>query len=413
MAIAAQRFKFLDQETNLPTQDLLLLKDNQVYNKAISKIDSTISDIKDSKGPLMQLNSSLDALNKALTEGVVSVKAQLQSALNDVLDYISGIEMPPMIKSALDSLKNLDLDGVKDFFKDALRVGSTFLCNNLDFLKSFMLGYSLGKNILSGLVTALLLSWLDRYCKAFSAEDIEAVGKLKKLEKMFPPKGTTLTPGNVYSSFTKIYADYAKATAGLQQVTAMTPAQALSEIQSGNSKAVLENLRAAEITTTEKKSLIEDLDNLLGVTPETSSEYSNLLHARGELQKLPLISEERRDRSISYSNLSDQLGSMSKNLTEVDLSQVDRFNYTETQNSLFNKIKTYQSEVKNNQDLMSRGFNSGSFDDLEFGSLLPELDAQEMALITSLTYEPTAHRVHDIHPTTSVFLGEEYRHGVA
>lgn len=413
MAIAAQRFKFLDKETSVPTKDLLTVTDNQVYNNATKSLDSAIAGIKDSNGMLSKMNKSIDELHASLLSEAGSIGDDLKSALNDAIDNLSGLEMPDIVKDIFASLKEMDLDGVKDFFKDMLHVGSTFLCNNLDFLKMFMLGYALSKNVLAGLVTALLLSWLDRYCKGFSAQEMAKTSGLGKLEKMFPPKGSTITPISAFQSFTNTYSDYLKASEAIQTPAAPTSAQFLADASAGNAKALVASLRQSEVSSDYKKGLQADLDAALLATPVSDPAYNNLLQARGELANMPLISAERRDQAITYARLSDQLGSLSKNLTSVDLSEVNRYDYDALQNGLHDKIVSYQTSVKNNPDLMSRNLRSGSFSDVDFSTVLPTLTPEETSYIAGLNHVSTAHRVHDIHPTTEVFFTDDYRHVTA
>jgi hypothetical protein len=208
MSIAAQRFKFLDRETNIPTQDFTKLNSNAVYTTVSDKVDSAIGSIKESDGMLKKVSSSLVDLQKTLMNASKEVLNVLKDALNLALDTIGKLPMPGIVKDIFSSLKKLDLGGVKDFVKDLLHVGSTFLCNNLDFLKMFMLGYALNKNIMSGLLVGLMLSWLDRYCKGFTKEEMKKSSPLSSIEKMVNPKGTVMTASNAFGNFTKGYSSY-------------------------------------------------------------------------------------------------------------------------------------------------------------------------------------------------------------
>lgn len=189
MAIAAQRFQFLDRETNVPTIDFTELSDNQVYNLNVPELESSLNIGEKTEVLVAKLGESLTELKEMVESGVNAAAEGLQKALNEVMSALESLDLPGIVKDIFASLKALDLSGVRDFFRDILKIGQSFLCNNLDFLKLFMLGFSLNKNILSGLVIALLLSWLDRFCKGFSKEDVDNSSPTERLEMLAKPKG--------------------------------------------------------------------------------------------------------------------------------------------------------------------------------------------------------------------------------
>ena len=204
MSISSQRFRFLDEETNVGTSDFLSLSDNSVYTAAVDSADSVVSSIRDGESVLGTMADSISDLMDKVSNASNSIMQKIKNALDAAIDKIMNMKLPGFITKILDSLKSLDLGGVKSFFKDLLRVGSAFLCNNLDFLKSFMLGYSLTENILSGLLIGLLLSWLDRYCKGFTRDEVFAASNKGKLGMMFGSDGITLTPDTVFGKFSNI-----------------------------------------------------------------------------------------------------------------------------------------------------------------------------------------------------------------
>lgn len=404
MAIAAQRFKFLDQETNLPTIDFTKLTDNAVYSSVTDSVDSAIASIKDSDGMLSQVSSSLKDLQSTLMNASKDVLSTLKEALNSALDAIGNLEMPDVVKDIFSSLKSLDLGGVKDFVKDLLHVGSTFLCNNLDFLKMFMLGYALNKNIMSGLLIGLLLTWLDRYCKGFTANEMKQASPLNKMEKMMNPKGVIMNASNSFDKFTQGYASFMKKSAVKQITNAISKSDFLANIRGGGIKDSLANLRDAEISSTDKKDYLSTIESALpSVTPGTA-EYNNLLQARGDLINLPLISSDRRDTNFQYSNLSDKLGTMAKNVQSVDLSEINTYGLSDIDKGLFAKIQEFKDKTAKDNDLMTRSNDSGAFSDYDFGSVMPALDTEQTERLAGLDYESTDHRVHDLHPTAEVFL---------
>ena len=404
MAIAAQRFKFLDQETNLPTIDFTKLTDNAIYSSVTDSVDSAIASIKDSDGMLSQVSSSLKDLQATLMNASKDVLSTLKEALNSALDAIGNLEMPDVVKDIFNSLKSLDLGGVKDFVKDLLHVGSTFLCNNLDFLKMFMLGYALNKNIVSGLLIGLLLTWLDRYCKGFTAQEMKKSSPLSSMEKMMNPKGVLMNASNSFDKFTQGYASFMKKNATKTVVSALTKSNFLSKIRSGDIKSSMANLRGAEISSTDKKDYLSTIETALpSVTPGTA-EYNNLLQARGDLMNLPLISSDRRDTNIQYSNLSDKLGTMAKNIQSVDLASINTYGLSDIDKGLFVKVQEFKDRTASDPDLLTRTNDSGAFSDYDFSTVMPSLDDDQTSRLADLKYDSTDHRVHDLHPTTEVFL---------
>lgn len=404
MAIAAQRFKFLDKETNLPTIDFTKLADNAVYSSVNDVVDSAIGSIKEADGLLSKVSSSLKDLQETLMNASKEVLGMLKDALNSALDAIGNLELPKMVKDIFSSLKSLDLGGVKDFVKDLLHVGSVFLCNNLDFLKMFMLGFAINKNIISGLLIGLMLNWLDRYCKGFTPEEMKKSGPLQSIEKMMGPKGVVMEGANAFNNFTKGYGSFIKLNTPSVSIPALDKTGFLSKITAGDIKGSLSNLRNAEISSTDKKSYLAGIDAQLGIAAKGSSEYKNLLEARGGLATLPLISTDRRDKSIQFSNLSDKLGSMAKNIQAVDLDTVNTYALTDIDKGLMEKVKEFKEKSATDPNLLTRSTDSGSFADFDFQSIMPEVSEEQKAHLASMKYESTDHRTHDLHPTTEVFL---------
>lgn len=403
MAIAAQRFKFLDNETNLPTADFSGLTDNAVYNNLSSIIESGIASAQNSNGIIDKVNDSISELNNIITSASTEVMNKIKDALNSAMDAISKMELPSIVKDIFNSLKNLDLGGVKDFLKDLLHVGSAFLCNNLDFLKAFMLGYALNKNIISGLLIALLLSWLDRYCKGFTKEEMKISNPLSNLEKVIPPQIGQITSGNIFKTFTENYSSYLKANTPIEVSTPLSQSAFLTNVLSGDIKSSLDNLRNSEISSTDKKGYLDFMTISLNNYQPSTTEYKNILQASGELKNLPLINIERRNRSINYSNLSDKLGNFVKGIQKTELKDINSFNLSALEKGLFDKIKDFKN-LSNNTDTLTRSNNSGSFKNYDFSKVMPAISPEETTYLNNLQYEDTSHRTHDIHPTSEIFM---------
>lgn len=400
MAISAQRFNYLDRETNIGVKDFTKLIDNSIYS-GFDELQSTAIETLQSNELINKVQNSLSDLSDMLTDNAVA--DSLKEAMDSAMAAISNMELPDTVKNIFESLKKLDLQGVKDFLSDALKVGSRFLCNNLDFLKLFMLGYSLNKNILSGLLIALLLSWLDRFCKGFTPEETAKADLLGKLGQVIPNPGTIVTADSAFSQFTNFYSDYLKSTADLVLVDQISQQDAVSGILNGDIASVVNNARSSEMSHADRNSLIGLLQsNLTSYSPQ-SQEYKNILKATGDLKNIPLVTIERRDNNLRYENLSDKFGSYIKNLTKVDLNNSSNMVLTDMQKELYTKMESLKHTAANNQSIQSTpndGFSSFNFEDI-----IPSVTDSEKTALLANTENTNSHRVLDLHPTSSVFLG--------
>lgn len=399
MAISAVRFNFLDRETNIGVKDFTQLVDNSVYTGFVDSISTTLEEIQDS-GIIETMQQSLDDLTNMLQNNEIT--NMLKEAMDSAMETISNMELPQTARDIFDSLKKLDSQGVKDFLGDILKIGARFLCNNLDFLKLFKLGYAINKNILSGLLIALLLSWLDRFCKEFTAQETAMASPLDKLRQIIPNKGTVVTSSSAFAQFSGYYSDFIKATAPLELQTQMPLTDAVNNIKNGNISSVIANARNSEMSFADRNSLINRLKTELSSIAPGSTQYNNILKGIGDLKSIPLISEKRRDNNLRYENLSDKFGSYIKNLTKVDLQPVNLVNLTDIQKSLYNKMVDLKTIAVSNSLLQSTP--NDSFSDFDLGSILPPLDQSEKNQLLSSDIITDSHRVLDLHPTSTVFL---------
>lgn len=399
MAISAQRFNFLDKETNVGVKDFTKLVDNSVYTGFTDLTSTALEEIQDS-GIMDTMQSSLDDLTDMLANN--DIVDTLKDAMDSAMDAISNMELPDTIKDIFDSLKKLDFQGVKDFFKDMLKVGAKFLCNNLDFLKLFMLGYALNGNILGGLMIALLLSWLDRFCKGFSAEETAAANPLGKVNQCFPDAGTKVTSDSAFGQFSGYYSDFIKASEPLGLTVQMPQSNAISSVLSGDISSVLGNARSSEMSYADRNSLVGSLQSQLGSFSPSSSEYRNILQASGDLKNLPLISTERRDNNLRYENLSDKFGSYIKNLGNVNIQPMNLMSLNDIEKGLYSKMSDLKLASANNSMLQSTP--NGSFSDFGFDSILPAVTNEERLALLATPGNTDSHRTRDLHPTTAVFL---------
>lgn len=404
MAISAQRFKYLDKENNIPTLEFNKLSDNYVYNDIDEISDSMLEGLKKSKEIVDQLNTTMFELAETISSASEEVMFEIKKTVDDVIDSISEFELPPIAKDALDFLKKTDLGGLKNFLKEVLEVGKFVLCNNLDFLKLFMLGVSINKNILTGLLFSLLFSWLDRLCREYSKEEMDSLNPLSSLEKIIPPSGATITVGNVLDKFSKNLSDHLKLKVPIALETPILTTTFLSDVKLGKIESSINNLRNSEISYNIKERYLRSINDDLNNYSPSSTEYKNLLKAKGDLINTPMIHTNRRDKNIKYSNLSDQLGDLAKKVVKINIDAVSINILDETTKNLHNKLVEFKNNVKNSHDLLSRSSESGAYSDFDFDRVLPNLGDKEKNYLLSLENDSTAHRVHDLHPTTGVFI---------
>lgn len=404
MAIAAQRFNFLDKETNVPILDFTKLSDNFVYNTVDQLTKTTLESNKDLEANLETLQKGMSELNSMVENSFNEIGDTLKETLNSAIDTISNMELPDVAKDIFNSLKELDTSGLKSFLKELLNIGSVFLCNNLDFLKLFMLGFSINGNILSGLLIALLLSWLDRYCKEFTKEEIAKSNNRNKIDMMFPPKGVNVTSDNVFTLFTNYYGDYLKANQPYSLSNALNPNDFIANIINGDIDSSILNLKNSEINSTEKNLYLNTIDSNLSNYTVGSQEYNNLLNARGKLLNTAFINNTRRENSIKYEYLSDKFGSFVKNLVNVDIKPLNLINATTIEKNLFNKLIQLKSSASENNNLLIRNNTTGSYKDFDFNSILPSISQEETDYILDNNKETDSHRLYDLHPTSTILL---------
>lgn len=411
MAIAAKRFNFLDRETNISIKDFTELNDNAVYNVVDSIIDTALSNIQKNDALLNALQANINELPNILEKNINKLSSMLENneltntlknELDSAIESISKMDLPDTVKDIFDSLKKLDTQGVKDFFKDVLRIGAKILCNNLDFLKLFTIGFSINKNILSGLIIALLLNWLDRFCKEFTQEEMKKSNNVDKLNMMFPYKGVKVDSNNAFELYTNYLSDYLKYKEPLQSSTALDSNTFLNRILNGDIDSVINNLRNAEISHDEKNAYLNLLNNSLSSFAPNSTEYKNILTAKARLLNTPLISVTRREKNIRYENLASKLGSYIKNLGKADIPNDSFLNLSDVEKSLYDKMISLKNLSANSATLQSTP--NDSFDDFDFNSVLPSLTQEEKDYLMNKNVQTDSHRLYDLHPTATVFL---------
>ena len=177
MAISAQRFNFLDQETNVPVANFTKIADNFVYsalNATGSNASSLLNQLNISNINTSSITNLLGNLSNTLSSGIISgtefvgssVKSLLNSfqsegsensIVNDILSSLSPIATS-VINSQLTSLLTRNLT-------NQFAVFGTSPCKSQGFNLN---QYGLYNLNLDSLLMQLLNGFLNRYCPVYS-----------------------------------------------------------------------------------------------------------------------------------------------------------------------------------------------------------------------------------------------------
>lgn len=403
MAIAAQRFKFLDKETNLPVKDFTSLADNQIYNQLDQLVEKTLKDLKLDSSEIASLQGALSDIMNAISSGLNNLDDMLQEAVDSLLSAIGNLELPDFAKNALSMLGDLDLDGLKGFLKNAFSLGASFYCNNRNFLKNFLLGFSLNRNILSGLLLGLLLSSLDDFCLRYSKRELKSQSPLRRLETVLKPKGIAVSNDNYLNNFMNLFSDYQKFKAPLNLPVAPTLTDFRSSLFTSDPKLLLTTIREAEVDSATKDSYLQVIEEELNNYSPGSSEYNKLLSLRGNLIKLPTISTQRKEKNNEFEYLSANFGSFLNNLSKATITSATFISDT-VQKSITDKLLNLKDSLASNQNLVNREHNHDSYLDFNFDSVLPQFNEDELNYINSKAKSSNSHKVHNLSPTTMAFF---------
>lgn len=408
MSISATRHKFLDLETSLGTLDLREIVNSDVYTGEVDKLSESISSAFDTGSDLLdKFSDKLNNLESTITEITAGAAKMVSKAIDSVLDTLNSIEMPGFVKDAMAMLKGLNLDGVKSFLKTVTRIGSAFLCNNLDLLKNFMLGYSLSRNILAGLMLGLLLSWADQFCKGYSQAETFATDNRGLSNMLVKYAGVSVSPTNIVSKFGSALSGYFGDKAGPVLQTAMSVSSFTDAVVSGQPLGpLLVNLTESELTVNQRTGFLSDLSSTLGNFAAGSKEQLSLLSARAGITEMLPISQARRTHVASNSGSVDALGSLSKNLLEIDLDKINVYSLSESEKETYGHLVSYKSALMTDTDIKSRDHTQGSFQGYDFESKLPIFTPGQVTGFTGLPKLDESHRYNGIHPTTEVFIDD-------
>ena len=203
MAIPAQRFKILDEDTNLPSSDFKNLSTNsETLNikrvTDLNNIDKTI-------------NSTLKNLLKGIFD-FGNMGDAIDSITENVLNQLTSNGNVAILNKLIETI---GLDNVKDLLKSAISQNENFYCIKDSKLKPsiYLDGTNLDKKNLEAALLKGLNAGLEKICLDIKNSDPDS--KIADVLKKRGSSGTdvlksitTLEQQNIFTLFMTLYSDY-------------------------------------------------------------------------------------------------------------------------------------------------------------------------------------------------------------
>ena len=399
----AVRTTYLDQEFNVPTADLSSVFGNDVFNAP--EADAEVAERlvpKEATEIAKNLKDSFSFVKKNLN------LLDINAAARNAIQQLKSLQLTDIAARALEELENLTDSELGGFIKDMIEVGNFVLCTNLDYLKRIKKLLKFDKSILTGLLMGLMLSWLGRVCNAKLNPVIrKKFGPKRLLERTL---GTSV-PSDVtaaFHSFKTYFGNYLYYQEELSRYannnivpdTYIASCVGLSVALLGAKVSYLQNY---DWSSDKKTAMLTAIDARLSIMTKNSPDYLNLLYFRGEVIKLPFVALGKSSLVKRYEYLDDYLGRLIKALPKYKLDTLSTLNFTQVENSLLTKLIVLQLRVSNESIFANRSDSLGSFDNVDFSSILPAVDMAEKTYLLTLGVSDTF-RWNGLPPTSSVFL---------
>lgn len=165
MAISAQRFKFLDEETNVPVKDYTKLNDNFVYNSADSfdnLLKGAVEKVKFTSDLLKFLQSDPGQLTNMLQDP--SALARIGQDINTYMNRVLGAGLPSDVKDALSQIESISPGYISSFIMEKIGANGASLCPNSGLFNVNGRPLNLSGAALKSLIDQILSGWLGRLC---------------------------------------------------------------------------------------------------------------------------------------------------------------------------------------------------------------------------------------------------------
>ncbi|MEM5878744.1 MAG: hypothetical protein QXF12_07760 [Candidatus Aenigmatarchaeota archaeon] len=414
--IKAERFKVEDINYNLPTKDFLTISDNEIYNiqdqDQSNELSSHIFNLNSNNILTSQLFNSLNStLNELrnLIQTNPNQEAIIENSLNNTLNTLSDPTSSYHSREVSQAIHNVDQNALRDFVKNIKRIGAVFLCNALRNFNFFLLGYSINRNILEGLLLALFMEWLNRFCRKYLDDDLFGLRPYEVINTLHPYPGVYIT-SNAYDQFKSHMRDY-YTYINYDQVTYPTlysNTEILDKILLNELDDVINNLKSNEIDDQTKSNIASYIETQMSNYNINSENYYKLSIAKGKILSTVMINEEKRNRLISNQYAQHKLGSFLKNSSQASIPDKSEFNLSPNDESLYDRFKSTMENPTIRSYLKPYDHSETSFKNLNFNLITQYMDltAADISNITShkSDYKTYSHRLYEYHPTTEVFV---------
>lgn len=349
MAIPAQRFKYLDQETNVSVADFIQVKDNSIYTSVKSGADAVGAIAEDLlNNPLINdLKDSIDGVLASTPKELTDFADKVSASIKDVVDTL---KLPiAALKSALNSLNKFK-DKITGMVQSAINLGKKVLCpltGILDFLFGLNKFASITKAMMAGMLFTAMNSINKKLCSSPNSSisgllKIPTIGdvttRLNSLGRSVLsgiagdlklnwssnniPKGA-MGAANVIR-YTKIASDANAIKAG---VTTKQPSDFSGFISalSTDFNAAVNNISGAlissNIPSNTKKYLVDSLNSHLITMSSTDQNYRILNQLKVDTMNAPLINSTICRANLETADLDSKITLSYKDLinnTELD-----------------------------------------------------------------------------------------------
>lgn len=394
MAILANDFESLDKQFEIGIRDFREMSQQTTYNLRKEITDSILGFNIGNFGTIGELTGRVTDIVRGIMTLSRNVVNQLKSIMDLAINSILKSPFAKYVGIALGVLQSLDDVGVKKFFARELSMGSFAMCANLDTLENLTSGYPVPQNVLDGLVLSLLLEWMNRICKPFSAEEEAMATNRERLEMVSPYPGIELDHNNVMDELKGAMSGYFNNVPTRLRDIGFTEDQILESVKDNTFSNVFKVVEENKNPTLKREVL-----GVLGLGGDDPA-FTDAIN------QLESIGNYPRDVVIKNTNLpraKDSLGSYIKNLYQVDLSKVQTHSFSDLERDIFVKLVGLQ-QLSIESEFKTRGHNNNAFIDYDFDEVAKVFTDEEVRYLTSQPPSVNSWRHNGIHPTTEVFI---------
>lgn len=424
MAIAANRHEINDSTiNNVATKPFTGLKDNASYNaeqpsasEPVSPTDGTAFKIpvtgyvpdappepdvgpqkKDRtlKGKIKSLKDTdmLGKLQKTATkESVKFAQKKLASAGPKWSE-----NMPDIIAQTVTRFRESGKVDLLELGKSLLKEGTRYYCMKTGRIMNRS-GLDVSNSVKMGNLADLANALLDALCMAVETgelrlddpvgllENVSGFNKIVNNSKGKRAVDKYIGNSKVVSKLSTGIPIFALGDPTFPQAPfpIITPNEFISMIYDDKLEEALSNFQHREISKSECQAYLDKInltvEDIGDTHPPSSSQYVNrrkLLQAKGRVLTTPYVSPERIYLKNKYSNYKDYMGRYCKELAITSDEDLIYPGMTEGERIIVRKMIEFKARIREDNDLMTRGMSTGSFDDYDFEAILPTYTPEE------------------------------------